>query len=572
MRSVKFISFCNIVVGILLLSSCKSFNEVTSSLFSSKKLRFCAAVRGNGTFMYTHFGSLARVVEEYGELDAIAGGSSASVSAFFYESIVENPIVKKVDEDTRRLYIATMFKSMLGFLDFLGQTEESLAISYLYKTIETIKEEKLFSLFKVDWFKATSRLAYLLNDEEVVAMVNPEIIKDLNILHKGAPESYIKRIEDIFASIAVVAAFEGKGEDLFFREGIINFEGFSENLGKTANFLAGHDKVSNEKLKVFLEFCAVNSKAKSWQQISEVKNAQGNTCEDLYIDAANTFKRRLDKGLIANKSKKDRIRQELGKTIPAFVPTAILDGETAVNHFKEAEQRYYKGEAPNFRVNFSDVKFGYYVPDGYQDTISRNLKKLFPNDAKSNKALILNPSSPVAWSEALTNSPLEPGLGKIKVVSNDRAFIGGFADLQPVQILRAAGCENIIYLNRIGQESAFLTKQRSLEGVAWGERQGVVELLNISPKEHADLYLKDNPNNSYQSSVENADAVWCTDWDHWNTGQNKELFNHSYALIPTEKGPNKGHITGISIHSKEFENFYKKGSVRTVTKKYPGCD
>ena len=76
--------------------------------------------------MYTHFGSLARVVEEYGELDAIAGGSSASVSGFFYESIVENPIVKEAEEDTRRLYISTMFKSMLGFLDFLGQTEESL--------------------------------------------------------------------------------------------------------------------------------------------------------------------------------------------------------------------------------------------------------------------------------------------------------------------------------------------------------------------------------------------------------------------------------------------------------------
>ena len=80
-------------------------------------------------------------------------------------------------------------------------------------------------------------------------MVNPEIIKDLNILHKDAPRSYIRRIEEIFAAIAVVAAFEGKGEELFFREGIINFEGFSENLGKTANFLAGHDKVSNEKLK-----------------------------------------------------------------------------------------------------------------------------------------------------------------------------------------------------------------------------------------------------------------------------------------------------------------------------------
>ena len=102
-------------------------------------------------------------------MDAIAGGSSASVSVFFYESIVENPIVKEAEEDTRRLYISTMFKSMLGFLDFLGQTEESLAISYLYKTIDTIKKEKLLVFY---WFKATSRLAYLLNDEEVVAMVN----------------------------------------------------------------------------------------------------------------------------------------------------------------------------------------------------------------------------------------------------------------------------------------------------------------------------------------------------------------------------------------------------------------
>ena len=83
------------------------------------------------------------------------------------------------------------------------------------------------------------------------------------------------------------------------------------------------------------------------------------------------------------------------------------------------------------------MKFGYFVSDGYQDTISSNLKKLFPNDAKSNKALFL-----------------KTGACKIKVVSKDRAF--NFADLQPVQILRVV---KIIYLNRIGQESAFLTQQ-----------------------------------------------------------------------------------------------------------------
>ena len=87
----------------LVFTSC-SQEEVKSKTSSfklrdkNKELKFCAAIRGNGTYIYSHFGSIAKVVEEYGEFDALSGGSSAAVSAFLYESIAINPILEKASK------------------------------------------------------------------------------------------------------------------------------------------------------------------------------------------------------------------------------------------------------------------------------------------------------------------------------------------------------------------------------------------------------------------------------------------------------------------------------------------
>ena len=133
----------------------------------NKELKFCAAIRGNGTYIYSHFGSIAKVVEEYGEFDALSGGSSAAVSAFLYESIAINPILENKSKKQRALSISLMFKSMSGFLKFLSTTEEAQAISYLTEVANTVEKEDLYSLFEVNWFKTAKRLLVILNDEDI---------------------------------------------------------------------------------------------------------------------------------------------------------------------------------------------------------------------------------------------------------------------------------------------------------------------------------------------------------------------------------------------------------------------
>ena len=56
-------------------------------------LPLCVGVRGNGPRLWAHFPSLARVVEAFGPIHGMAGGSSATVTGFLLESIEANPFV-----------------------------------------------------------------------------------------------------------------------------------------------------------------------------------------------------------------------------------------------------------------------------------------------------------------------------------------------------------------------------------------------------------------------------------------------------------------------------------------------
>ena len=60
----------------------------------SRGPKVCAAVRGNGHYVVTHFASLARIVEHYGVVDGMAGGSSGSLSTFIYDSMLKNDAIR----------------------------------------------------------------------------------------------------------------------------------------------------------------------------------------------------------------------------------------------------------------------------------------------------------------------------------------------------------------------------------------------------------------------------------------------------------------------------------------------
>ena len=101
-------------------TSCKNKKQEPITTLKSETVslnespKFCAAMRGNGTHVISHFGSLARIVEDYGVIDGMAGGSSGSISSFFYESILLNPTVESLTGESKQAAIRLMLKSMVG--------------------------------------------------------------------------------------------------------------------------------------------------------------------------------------------------------------------------------------------------------------------------------------------------------------------------------------------------------------------------------------------------------------------------------------------------------------------------
>jgi hypothetical protein len=93
-----------IIFPLLLVVSCKTASDkeaVSSELeVGGQKLEQCAAIRGNGQYLFSHFGALARFTEEFGAFQATVGGSSTSITSFIYESLLMNPGLKGLDTET----------------------------------------------------------------------------------------------------------------------------------------------------------------------------------------------------------------------------------------------------------------------------------------------------------------------------------------------------------------------------------------------------------------------------------------------------------------------------------------
>ena len=102
---------------------------------------------------------------------------------------------------------------------------------------------------------------------------------------------------------------------------------------------------------------------------------------------------------------------------------------------------------------------------------------------------------------------------------------GGWSDLHPSLVLKASGCDDVLYVTRQGGESVFgqqifirLTgytdRIRFWRDIRDTNRIGVTD-LNYDEKYSPwnKLYNLANPESSYNLSVKVADAVYCTDWD-----------------------------------------------------------
>ena len=117
-------------------------NDVTSAQVA---LNTCVALRGNGHYISTHFGGLARILEDQGEIGAMAGGSSSTITMFLHESISLNPLISTSPPETRAAEKSLLLKSLLGYLEVFEETPEAQAITSMISIVEQAKKAGVFA-------------------------------------------------------------------------------------------------------------------------------------------------------------------------------------------------------------------------------------------------------------------------------------------------------------------------------------------------------------------------------------------------------------------------------------------
>ena len=97
---------------------------ITISTSSEAGEKVCTTLRGNGFHIPAHFGALARISEQMGTVEAISTSSSGAMSAFLYESIMMNPLIRDADSSRCnsvqcRERVSFLLKSFPVFLEAL---------------------------------------------------------------------------------------------------------------------------------------------------------------------------------------------------------------------------------------------------------------------------------------------------------------------------------------------------------------------------------------------------------------------------------------------------------------------
>ena len=230
-----------IAVACIALGACSTAasddaaNDQGEMVHASSTPKLCAAVRGNGESILTHFASLSRIVEHYGVVDGMAGGSSGSITTFTYESMLKHPAVhrcgaSRCDADSEAARVALALKSVQGYADVVGDSDEAVSIKGLASTIGKIKADYaakgIDALGTADSIEAAKRIKEVLSVPEVRALVNPEVF---TMLADVAHLSF--NVGEIKTSILQLGAFSVDDIRLFFRAGVLNWPELASGIG-----------------------------------------------------------------------------------------------------------------------------------------------------------------------------------------------------------------------------------------------------------------------------------------------------------------------------------------------------
>jgi len=448
----------------------------------------CAGIRGNGELIFAHFASLARLSEHYGLLDAAAGGSSASITIFLTESMYLNSALRTCREgvcsrEEAGVRAAFMFKSLQGYAGVLATTEEGVALMQLGPIVQQATADGIGALFADgNLEEGRQALVALFESDDLKSIINPEVLALLT--ESPDPAFHAQEIWDALSGFGSFAADDPK---ILIRPGILDFAQIGRKLGRIANFYAayGADPAGWADL---LDQCAAPTKGLSWAEAA-AHDADGSTCGDRFGALAGAYREML---LADEAAVKSRIDDPVSGSLTALISTSVLTGK-AVETFETARADYLAARPFTLDVDFDDIRFGYWGDENILADLGANPTQTY--DEKTGRFMNLGTTT---WATALSFSPAEPGLARALEIDDSRVSAGGWSDLAPTLVLRNMGCEKVIYVTRKGGESNFA--------------QSVAKLLGMTIKQQNNLFAL-NQDSSFRKSIDESDAVWCTDWN-----------------------------------------------------------
>lgn len=557
---------------------------------------YCVAIRGNGENVSAHWSALGKIVEEAGMPTGAAGGSSASISLFFIESVEKNPILnalKAKDPVLARKAQGMMFKSMPHYIVNLLEIENVVSV-YSFMTQLAASKAKGKDGFwgAIEAAKNYDQVAKAYS--RFMPLVNPEMLAGLK-----SPSTFNFYKNQMMKAIEVFGAFNANtDENLFVRPGLVDFKYFALWLGTIADFYAGNvDPKIQRGMEQFIGDCAEQSYGKSF---TDPEFAQ---CRETFKNLVKAYVPQ-DMDAFAHK----RLFEQVGERMNTFPTTSIIKGG-AVQRYQALLANFKKGNAQADYAHFSldfdrELDYGFWGPsDAKLTRMKRGVAKR--DDLKSKKFRALGTAN---WFEVLATSPAEPGLANFQRIPvgatweqvkeervkpsetrwnslsyREELSGGGWSDLHPSIVLKASGlCGNVVYLTRQNGDSVFgqqvFIRLTGLQGKVpfWtqiGEKdadkiQGVqgTNRLGFQTKglsaENTPWDLISNLGNvksSFNASIREADVVYCTDWDR-------------YGMFEGEHAPMIEEAYTAPVFLKEGVSFPLKASpIRNRATDYPGC-
>ena len=466
---------------------------------SNTDLNLCVGIRGNGNWIYSHFPSLARIVEEIGTIDAAAGGSSASVTTYILESIQSNPMIASDElcDMERRARTSFLLKSVEAIDDYLN-----IANPFTDKGEDAIKwmaESKILERLMEGGDVAKDAIEEVVTylGDVLISIANPEFFDMVKQLAYD-PDLQAKVVADVLNSL--LNPLDTVDSPAFFIRPLpLSMAAASPIHDTVGSFYAGYEPADDNLYEYMLDQCSSAGLGLAWKEANETLADNGMKCGELFQELVEDF---IDKRNVVGSELlyPSRIDETLGTDTQSSIIAVAVIRDQGITVYDEAKKDYFEGNNLlnlTWDMNFNDIHYGYW---GSEDTLDQAEEgiKLF-DDLKSQKADFIGQTT---WRDILIRSPGEPGLsnGIEGTDDNGQSYvsIGGWPDLTPTQILKASGCNNVVLVSR---------------HVGSGDFQNTVETqLGATEKQLLQLNDLDSASSSWSKSLSLSSGSLCADY------------------------------------------------------------